>query len=114
LFVGVPVVFGLVRIPGGPIPLLIVLGPLAYWYLRRRPDYDRRDLTRPEALRASLPAILGLWAVAALVAVFAIAVFLPGWLFNLPRQQPPVKGASGGSTQAPGWGPPRPPSTRQS
>jgi membrane protease YdiL (CAAX protease family) len=88
LFVGLPVFFGLVRIPGGPIPLLIVLGPAAYWYLRRRPDLDRRDLTRPEALRAALPSILGLWSVAALVAVLAIALFLPGWLFNLPRQQP--------------------------
>jgi uncharacterized protein len=88
LFFGVSGVFALVRIPGGPIPLLVVLGPAAYLYLRRRPDLDRRDLTRPEALRPALPSILWLWLVAAVLAVAAIALLTPSWLFNLPRQQP--------------------------
>jgi hypothetical protein len=65
LFFGVAGVFAVVRVPGGPIPLLVVLGPAAYWYLWRRPDFDRRDLGRPEAVWPALPSILRLWALGA-------------------------------------------------
>ena len=88
LFFAVAGAFALVRVPGGPIPLLVVLGPAAWWYLRRRPDFDRRDLGRPEAIRPALPSILRLWLIGAVLAVVAIAVLAPDWLFNLPRQQP--------------------------
>lgn len=88
LFFGVAGVFAFIRIPGGPILPLVVLGSAAWWYLRRRPDLDRRDLVRAEAVRPALPSILRLWLLAAVVAVVAIAVFVPSWLFNLPRQQP--------------------------
>lgn len=88
LFVAVPTVLGVVRIPGGPIPLLVLLAPFAFWYLWRRPDLDRRDLWRAEGVRPALPAILGLWVVAAVVGAVVLAVFLPGWLLVLPRQQP--------------------------
>lgn len=88
LFFGVAGVFAVVRVPGGPIPLLVVLGPAAYWYLRRRPDFDRRDLGRPEAVRPALPSILRLWALGAALAVVAVVLVVPDWLFNLPRQQP--------------------------
>lgn len=88
LFIGVAGVFALVRIPGGPIPLLVVLGPAAWWYLRRQPDFDRRDLGRPEALRPALPSVLTLWSVAAVAAVAILAVAAPHRLFDLPRTSP--------------------------
>jgi membrane protease YdiL (CAAX protease family) len=88
LFFGVAGIFAVVRVPGGPIPVLVVLGPAAWWYLRRRPDFDRRDLGRPEALRPAVPSILLLWAVAAVLGLVVIATFSPHRLFDLPRQQP--------------------------
>jgi len=88
LFFGVAGVFAVVRIPGGPIPLLVVLGPAAWWYLRRQPDFDRRDLGRPAALRPALPSILALWFIAVAVAVAVLAATTPHRLFDLPRQQP--------------------------
>jgi hypothetical protein len=88
LFIGVAVLLAVYRLPGGPIPLLLALGPAAWWYLRRRPDFDRRDLGRPEAVRPALWPILRLWLLATVVGIGAIALIVPGWLFNLPRQEP--------------------------
>jgi len=88
LFFGVAGIFAVVRVPGGPIPLLVVLGPAAWWYLRSRPDFDRRDLGRPEAVRPALPSILLLWSIAVVTAVVVLAIVSPHRLFDLPRQAP--------------------------
>ncbi|MDG4833404.1 CPBP family glutamic-type intramembrane protease [Solwaraspora sp. WMMD1047] len=78
----------LVAVPGGPVPLLVVAGVAVVWYLRRQPGFDRRDLLRGGALRAALPAVVGLWAVATVLAVVGVAGYDEGRLFDLPRQDP--------------------------
>jgi membrane protease YdiL (CAAX protease family) len=90
LFYGVAGFFALVKVPGGPIPVLVVLTVGALVYLRRQPDFDRANLLRPGAVRPELPAILALWALAVVLGVAAIAVWWPAHLFDLPRQQPLV------------------------
>jgi len=81
-------VYALVKVPGGPVPALVVLAVAVVLYLRSRPDFDRRDLWRAEALRPALPSIVALWCVAAVVATVGVAVFQPAHLVDLPRQQP--------------------------
>jgi membrane protease YdiL (CAAX protease family) len=88
IFVGAVVVYTVVHIPGGPLPPLALIALLAYWYLRRQPDFDRRNLWRREALPGQWRPILRLWAVAAVVGVAGVAIFSPHRLFDLPRQQP--------------------------
>lgn len=88
LFYGTVAAYTIVDPPGGPIPALVLLGALAWWWLRRQPGFDRAHLTRPAALRAALPGILGLWAGVAALAVVGIAVLAPDRLFALPRQEP--------------------------
>ena len=82
--------YAVAHIPGGPIPVLLALAGLAFWYLRRQPDFDRAALWRPAALRGQLPAMLALWALAIVVAIGALAVFAPDRLFDLPRQRPAI------------------------
>ena len=86
IFAGAVVVYTVVHVPGGPLPALAVIALLALAYLRRRPDFDRRDLWRASAVRSQWRTILPLWTVAAVVGVVAIAVVAPQRLFDLPRQ----------------------------
>ncbi|MFF5174662.1 type II CAAX prenyl endopeptidase Rce1 family protein [Micromonospora sp. NPDC000089] len=88
LFFGLVTAYTVADVPGGPIPPLVVLGLAAWWYLRRRPDFDHADLLRPAALRPALSRILALWAVALVLAVAAVAVLTPERLFDLPRERP--------------------------
>ncbi|WP_433219246.1 CPBP family intramembrane glutamic endopeptidase [Dactylosporangium sp. CS-047395] len=104
VFFVLPVAFAFVKIPGGPIPILLVLTIAVAFYFRResrlggeldpqRTDaddrgFDRRDLWRAGALRPELPRILRLWAVAAVLAVAAVWVFDREHLFDLPRHNP--------------------------
>ncbi|MFJ8577851.1 type II CAAX prenyl endopeptidase Rce1 family protein [Micromonospora sp. NPDC093277] len=90
LFYGAVAAFAWWDVPGGPVPELVLLGALAWWWLRRQPTFDRADLGRPAALRPALPAVLRLWAVAFVLAVAAVAVLTPERLFDLPRQQPVI------------------------
>jgi membrane protease YdiL (CAAX protease family) len=76
----------IVRIPGGPIPALLLAGLAVVLYLRRRPDFDNRGLLRAAALRPALPAILALWAATSAVMVAGVALLDPDRLFDLPRQ----------------------------
>ncbi|GIF47368.1 CAAX prenyl protease-like protein [Asanoa ferruginea] len=80
--------YALLGSPGSPIPVLLVFGGLALWWLRRQPDFDRRDLWRREALRPALRPVLLTWAAAAVVGIGAVAVIRPDHLFDLPRESP--------------------------
>ncbi|WBB68149.1 CPBP family glutamic-type intramembrane protease [Micromonospora sp. WMMD812] len=88
LFYGVVAAYAWFDIPGGPIPPLLLLGVAAAVYLRRRPDFDRADLTRAAALRPALPAILGVWVVMLVLAAALVALTMPHRLFELPREAP--------------------------
>ncbi|MFB9442786.1 CPBP family intramembrane metalloprotease [Dactylosporangium vinaceum] len=88
VFFALPVAFAFVKIPGGPIPILLVLCIAVAFSFRRARDFDRRDLWRPSALRPALPSILRLWALAAVVAVAAVGLFDRSHLFDLPRHNP--------------------------
>ncbi|MEW2385197.1 CPBP family intramembrane glutamic endopeptidase [Micromonospora sp. NPDC047707] len=88
LFYGAVAAYTVAGPPGGPIPPLVLLGLLCWWWLRRQPGFDRADLGRPAALRAALPGIVGPWAGAAVTAVAGIAVLAPERLFALPREAP--------------------------
>ena len=74
--------------PGSPIPVLLVFGAVAFWWLRRQPDFHRGDLWRRDALRPALRSILLTWAAAAVVGIAAVALIRPDHLFDLPRTQP--------------------------
>jgi membrane protease YdiL (CAAX protease family) len=79
--------FALAKVPGGPIPVLIVLAVAAVFYLRRQPDFDRRDFWRSAPLRGELPSMAAMWALATVVGVVAIWFYSRSMLFDLPRQQ---------------------------
>ncbi len=76
------------RLPGGPIPLLLIAAVAVGVQLRRAPGFDSRDLLRPEALRPAVPGIALRWAVFSALAVAGVAVFDREHLFDMPRQQP--------------------------
>jgi uncharacterized protein len=88
VFFGLVGVFAWARVPGGPIPVLLVLAIGALFYLRRQPGFDRRDLWRAEALRGEVRPIVLLWCVAAVAGLLGVGLLLPGHLFDLPRQNP--------------------------
>lgn len=88
VFFALPVLFAFVHVPGGPIPVLLLLTALVVVYIRRNPDFDRRDLWRAEALRPALPRILRLLALAAVLAIGAVRLFDREHLFDLPRHNP--------------------------
>lgn len=71
----------------GPLPFLLVITVGVVIYLRRT-GFDRRSFWRADALRPALPAILALWAVAAVALTAAVAVLRPDSLFDLPRERP--------------------------
>ncbi|RJQ76365.1 CPBP family intramembrane metalloprotease [Pseudonocardiaceae bacterium YIM PH 21723] len=86
LFVGAPVLYWLVKVPGGPIPLLILLAVAAVFYLRAQPGFDRRNFGGLSKVRGELRNMLLIAALGAAVAVAVLAFFLPDLLFNLPRR----------------------------
>ncbi|HEY8372133.1 MAG TPA: CPBP family intramembrane glutamic endopeptidase [Pseudonocardiaceae bacterium] len=90
VFFGVVGVYQLAGSPGNPIPPLLLFALGSVWYLRRQPDFDRRAFGRLGGLRGQLPAMLGLWVLAVVVAVVALAVISPDRLFQLPRERPLV------------------------
>src|ERR1700754_1022215 len=81
LFFGAVGGYALLGSPGSPIPVLLVLGGLAFWYLRRHTD-------APLWGALELRPILLTWAVAAVVGIAVVAIFRPGDLFDLPREAP--------------------------
>ncbi|WP_432841150.1 CPBP family intramembrane glutamic endopeptidase [Dactylosporangium sp. CA-092794] len=88
VFVALPALFAFVHIPGGPIPVLLLLTVVVAFYIRRAKDFDRASLWRAAALRPALWPILRLWLVAAVLLTAAVAVFDRGHLFDLPRHNP--------------------------
>ncbi|BCY13164.1 type II CAAX prenyl endopeptidase Rce1 family protein [Actinoplanes sp. L3-i22] len=86
VFYGLVGLFIVAHIPGGPIPLLLVAGAAAVIWLRRTPNFDNRDLWRPQALRPALPAMIAPWAIFSVLAAAGVAVFDRGHLFDMPRQ----------------------------
>lgn len=88
VFVALPVAFAFFHVPGGPIPVLLLLTIGVVWYIRRSKDFDRGDLWRSAALRPALPSILRLWVIAAVAAVAAVWFFDRDHLFDLPRHNP--------------------------
>ncbi|MFF5085540.1 CPBP family intramembrane glutamic endopeptidase [Actinoplanes sp. NPDC000266] len=84
LFYGVAGLYIVLDVPGGPIPVLLVAAALVIVYMRR----SSLPLLERSALRASLPRVVALWAVVSLLALGAVAVFDPGNLLILPREQP--------------------------
>ena len=84
VFLALPAAFAFVRIPGGPIPVLLVLTVAVAFYFRGR----LRSLWQAKEIRAALPGILRLWAIAAVLAVAGVAVFDRAHLFDLPRHNP--------------------------
>lgn len=90
LFFGVVGGYALLDNPGSPIPFLLLLGGVAWLYLRRQPTFDRRDLWRADALRPALPSILALSAAVAVLMVVAVVIWDPDRLFALPREAPQI------------------------
>jgi uncharacterized protein len=88
IFFGLVGVYIAVHVPGGPIPVLLVAAVAILFYLRRAAGFDRANLVRAGALRAALPSVLGLWAIASVLAIVAVAVFDRDQLFGLPRREP--------------------------
>ena len=84
IFFGLVGLYIAVRVPGGPIPALLVAGAAVLVHLRRH----RVDLLGAGALRAALPRVLLLWLVVSLLATAAVAIVAPGDLFDLPREDP--------------------------
>lgn len=78
----------LARLPGGPIPPLVLAGVAVLLHLRRRPGFDRRNLLRAGALRPELRQITLLWAAASVVMAAGVAWLDRDRLFDLPRHQP--------------------------
>ncbi|MBP2475904.1 membrane protease YdiL (CAAX protease family) [Crossiella equi] len=88
VFFGVVTLYWLFTIPGGPIPLLVVLGVGSVVYLRRQPDFDRASFWRAGAVRAHLPKMLLLWGATAALGLVCLWLFSPERLFELPRNNP--------------------------
>ncbi|MEV6216986.1 CPBP family intramembrane glutamic endopeptidase [Nocardia sp. NPDC051833] len=87
LFLGVAVLYAVFLRGVGPLPFLLVVAGGVVVYLRHT-GFDRRDFWRPEALRAALPGMLAVWAIAAVGLGIAVAVLRPASLFDLPRERP--------------------------
>ncbi len=84
LFYGVVGLYIWARLPGGPIPPLLLAAAAVLFYLRRADGFHRADLTRPGPLRP----VLLLWTAASLLALAAVSLFAADRLFDLPRQEP--------------------------
>jgi uncharacterized protein len=71
-----------------PIPVLLVLGAGAVYYLLRSPRFDRRDLWRAGALRGELRSVLLLWTITAAGCAAVVLLTEPGAFLYLPREEP--------------------------
>jgi membrane protease YdiL (CAAX protease family) len=87
IFFAVAGAFAIAKVPGGPIPVLLVLAVASIFYLRHQPDFARGDLWRPGPLRAALPSMAAMWSLAAVVGVVAIWFYSKPMLFDLPRHE---------------------------
>ena len=76
-----------VRLPGGPIPPLLLAAGAAVVYLRRQRTFDTGNLFRAGAVRPALPGMLRTWAVVSVLAVAGVAALTPDRLFDMPRHQ---------------------------
>ena len=92
LFYGAIAVFALLADGVSPIPFLVAMGVGSVAYLLRRPDFDRADLLRADAVRGQLPSILGLWLLAAVAAVAGVLLLLPEEFLSFPRNEPVIWG----------------------
>lgn len=88
LFFGLTGLLVVADVPGGPIPVLLVVAALAAAYLIRTPTFPNGDLYRTAGLRSALPGILARWVLFSALAVAGVAIFDPGRLFDMPRQEP--------------------------
>ena len=86
LFYGVVGLYIAARLPGGPVPVLLIAAVAVVFYLRRQSDLPLRPAAG--ALRAALPRVLLLWLVVSLLATAAVALLTPDDLFAMPRDQP--------------------------
>ncbi|MEU8814805.1 CPBP family intramembrane glutamic endopeptidase [Actinoplanes sp. NPDC048796] len=84
LFYGVAGLYIALDVPGGPIPVLLLAAALVIIYMRR----SSLPLLRASALRGALPGIVGLWSAVSIFALIAVALFDPGNLLILPREDP--------------------------
>jgi membrane protease YdiL (CAAX protease family) len=75
-------------VPGGPLPPLMLAAVAVVVHLRRRDDFDRRDLIRAGAVRKALPGMLAAWVAGSALMVAGVALVDPARLLDLPRQQP--------------------------
>ena len=81
LFYGLVGLYIALRIPGGPIPVLLLAAAAIVFYLRR---VDGFAFLRPGPVR---PGLL-LWAVATVAGIIAVALVDRDRLFDLPRTEP--------------------------
>ena len=88
VFFGVDGAYALARLPGDPLPALLVVGVVAIVHLRRSPGFDRANRLRSSTLRPPLPGLLAVFAVAAVLAVAVLAGFAPDMLFDMVRTRP--------------------------
>jgi hypothetical protein len=88
LFVGLPLGyrFSPVRIPA--LPLLWAVAGYALWQLLRDPGFDRTRLWNTAPLPGRLGAILGIFAVVALLLWLGVRRFAPDLEWNFVRQHP--------------------------
>lgn len=88
LFFALPLAyrFSPVRIPA--LPLLWLVAAYAGWQLSRDPGFNRMRLWNATPLPAHLPAILGIFALVALVLWLAVRRFAPELLWSFLRQHP--------------------------
>ena len=87
LFYGLVGLYIAARLPGGPIPVLVVGAVAVVVHLRRRRG-DRPELVGAGALRGALPRVLLLWLVISLLATAIVALVARDDLFDMPREQP--------------------------
>jgi uncharacterized protein len=88
VYFGLVVVYSLFFRGTSPIPVLVVLGGGALWYLLRSRRFDRRNLWRASALPGSLRPMLLLWAVTAVGCAVVVLLTQPSSFLILPRTNP--------------------------
>ena len=92
LFFAAPTLFAFARHRIPAIPALWVLTAWCLFVLLRDPLFPRERLWNPAPLRQSLPAILGLFALAVAIGIALILRFKPDLFLNLPRTNPSLWG----------------------
>ncbi|MCE7006329.1 CPBP family intramembrane metalloprotease [Kibdelosporangium philippinense] len=92
VFFGVVVFYTLLFSGANPIPLLVVLGVAAVFYLLRSPSFDRGSLWRPGRLPAELPSIAFLWFITAVGSTVVVLFTRPDLFLGFPRTEPVMWG----------------------